>query len=396
MIIHYLKKRSIFILIISIGIGCTGADINEPPVTASDTLNQFVRTAPYHYINLNSVNVKEIEVRENHILYNVNDVTSNQNAIIGQLTHVDAFSRHFYVYDMMANGIFQIDTDGRVDGPLTAEGRGPGEHSMVGNLKVNNSFVFATDGNNGRINRYMYDMNPVNPIDNYIISMSSNQIDLNDYRILTNNRLSVGYQPSAPEQGLIAIHPIENLSDTITTIMPRIIPVGYEPNIYNDTRFSINSTNLIAATYTLLPWIFLFDEENSLTETLILEYSVFDEMDILPMNISRPQQGGSTGSVMPFTYYKLLNNGDIFITLPTEFEQPSMNISGAPVLNNIPKDYELIHLSIGSNGRYDVKGKYRFVNRVGDTPLWVKGLIWSEESNSFYAYNDEILFQFEI
>lgn len=86
-----------------------------------------------------------------------------------------------------------------VRGPLTQTGRGPGEHSGWGILTSNTKYIYYTDANTARINRYTYEMTPVDPIKKFQFSRS---VDLNNKIILTQNRSNSGFHPVKPEEGL--------------------------------------------------------------------------------------------------------------------------------------------------------------------------------------------------
>lgn len=358
------------LIIISILTGCTETVEREPPVTVSEVLNDFVRTAPYQYLNLDDTEVIEIELAEEDIMFDVNR-DFDEVPLFGRITDFVYSQGHFYVYDMSTRAIYLIDKERNVKGPMTRSGEGPGEHGGVRNLRSNTSYIYGSDGNNARINRYSHDMIATDVLDGF----HSMFMDLNDERILTDNRNSVGFSPQHPEQGIISVSSIHDLSDTLATILPRIIPPGYQPDIYNNPGFSINNQNKIVATYRPLPWLFIYDEEFNLTRTLILEYSVFDEMDIPAMDFFRPQGNQGFGGVMPITQFKIMDNRDLFITI----------------------ERELIHLKPTPDGIYEVSGKYRFDYSGAKYPMWDNGSVpLAGEQNTYYARNHEYLFRVKL
>lgn len=363
------RLKLLFILMVMI-CSCTKSMEREPPVTVSDVLNEFVRSAPFQYLNLDDAKSFEIELTDEDIIYDVNRETGN-GPLLGQITDFVVSNDHFYVYDMNTNAVFLIEKEGEVKGPLTRSGAGPGEHGGIRNLRSNNNYIFGSDINNARINRYSHDMVAIDAL----YGFRSMFLDLNNERILTDNRNSVGFAPEKPEQGIISVSSIYDLSDTLATILPRIIPYGYQPDVYNNPLFSINNQNKIVATYSPLPWLFLFDEEFNLTRTLILEYSIFDEMDIPEMDFFRPQGNQGFGGMMPITQYKIMDNGDLFITI----------------------ERELIHLTPIHAGKYEVTGKYRFNYSGATYPMWdFSSVPEGGEQNIFYARNHEYLFRLNL
>lgn len=358
----------LIIILISINTGCSETPDREPPKTVSEVLNEFVRTAPFQYINLDSTNVFEIEIIEDDIIFDVTGEGKHGEPLLGQITDFTYVKNVFYVYDMNYGAIFMIDKETGVKGPLTKSGRGPGEHLGVDKLLSNNHYIYASDRNNGRINKYSHDMITDGVLDGF----HSMFVDLSDEIILTENPNSVGFIPQNPEQGIINISLIDNLSDTLATILPRIIPSGHQPDVYNNPGFSINSQNAVAAIYRPLPWIFLFDNEYNFKQTLILEYSAFNEMDIPSLDFFKPRGNEGFGGTMPISQLRYTDNGDLFISIRRE----------------------LIHLSPNIDGGYLAVGRYRFHILHEKEPLWISNIFSTDNEGEFYAGNWNYLFRF--
>lgn len=364
---------------------CSKTTEREPPETPSEVLNEVVRSAAYQYINLDELQLQEIILSENDIIYSVNGEVHHDEPLLGHISTSAYRQANFYIYDLPSAAIYKVSKEGAIEGPLTREGRGPGEHNIVGNLKGNTRHIYATDLNNARINRYTHEMEPVDPIPGFQHSPSSSLVDLNDERMLTGNRNSGGFSPVNPEQGLISVSPVDNLSDTIATIMPRIIPVGYQPMSFNNTSFSINSHNRIAASYAYLPWIFLFDEDNSHVLTLILEYSAFDEMNIPSMEIFRPQGNEGFGGANPVTRFRLMDDGDIFLTIYRKHSDQG-------------KPRELIRLTPSGDNSYKAVGKYNINYYGSDDVMWSYDSVPVSDGDNtlFYGRTPEYLFRFTL
>lgn len=376
--------------------GCSKETEREPPQTVSDVLNEMVRSAPYQYINMDEIEVQEIQIPESDILYSVYQQVEADEPIIGWIRSMAYANDRFFIYDFSNVAIYSVDMDGTVNGPLTREGKGPGEHEFVNNLKANNQFVYAPDANNGRINRYTHDMEIVEALPEYMPTHLT-RIDLNNERILTGNRRSAGFAPSHPEQGLIAIHPVDDISDTLATILTRIIPVGYQPNVYNSAMFSVNNKNQIAASYRPLQWIFLFNEEYNHSRTLILESELFDKMNIPPMDFFKPKGNQGFGGSNPLTQFTLMDNNDLFITVPGEV---TPNTSSDPYVpfgsNSKVEELHLLHLSASADGSYAAKALYDLIGQVSGENIHIEEMTFSEERNLFFGSNREYLFRFEL
>lgn len=353
-LIIYLFQFSLF--------GCSRPDKPKPPHTVSDVLNSFIGSAPYQYINLDKVQVQKINLTKDNIIYSLKRKITNGKPFLGSITKVTLVNDHFYIYDAESNAIFEIDMEGNVKGPLTQKGRGPGEQLYDTNLKSNKNYIYANDGLGLRINRYTHEMIPVDPLIN-----CGALYDVNNDIILTGNRNSI----TNPNQGQIVISPLNNLTDTLATIMPRIIPVGQQPQIFNGTRSSISHHNIIAANYYFLPMFFLFDKNYNHTRTVILKYSTFKKMDIPPMVIKKNSGNGRFGGIPPITEYKLLDNGDILFSIRRE----------------------LFQLARSQNGTYKVVDKYQFNYALEKKPLWLSDIFPSKNKNEFYVSSLYYLFR---
>src|SRR5690625_6097427 len=99
-------------------------------------------------------------------------------------------------------------------------------------------------------------MEPVKALEPY---SSWGGITVNGEIILHLNNRSSGFAPSYREEGLVVVSSVDNLSDTLATLMPRIIPAGYQPQVYNEVQYSLNKRNQIVASYSPLPRFFIFN-----------------------------------------------------------------------------------------------------------------------------------------
>lgn len=363
-------SRIAFFLFVSLLLtACSGSRERKAPVTPSAVLNNLVRSASYQYITLDDSDTRDIKIMNKDLIYSVFGKKLKKEPILGRMNSVTFNDHRFYVYDISARAICTIDQKGTVKGPLTRQGSGPGEHNSFGHLYSNSHYIYNTDLNNGRINRYDRDMRSVKPLQEF--TSSSQKIAVNDRVMLTANRNSSGFSPPNPEEGLITISRIDNLQDTLSTILPRIIPAGYQPQVYNNPMFSVNSKGEIAASYRPLPWLFIFDADYNLQKTLIFTYSVFrEEMDIPEMEIFKPKGNRGYGGSVPFGQFKLLDNGDIFISIQKE----------------------LIHLSRSADGEYRAD-KYRLLYPARDDTLWISDIYPAASEQKYYAANWNYLFE---
>jgi hypothetical protein len=155
--------------------------------------------------------------------------------------------------------------------------------------------------------------------------------------------------------------------------MPRIIPEGYQPQVYNSVRFSANRKGEMIAAYAPIPWIFIFDETQNHTNTLILDYTAFDSLNIPKMNLFKPRNNDGYGGQNPINSFKLMENGDIFITLRNEILYIHKNAA-----------------------EYTIKEKIRFNNQLKDNSsywTWVYNKVIDMDDGQIYINNPEYLFK---
>lgn len=353
-----------FILVLQ---GCSETPDRQPPETPSEVLNERVRSAPYQYINLDEAEVHHLDISQDDIIYSVTGDHADEEPLLGSLWDYTLVDDQFYAFDFSSRAVFRIGLDGVVEGPLTREGRGPGEHNTMGDLVSNSRYIYLPDPNNARVNRYSHQMNIVKPLPEFTGNLT---IDLNEDHILSQNRNAWGFSPPRPEEGLIAILKIDDLTDTLTTIMPRIIPAGYEPLVYNDPLYSINAGNEIAASYSPLPWLFLYDKDFNLQKTLILEYSEFENMDIPAMDFYKPKGNKGFSGSIPIYPYKLFDDGDLFLVIQKR----------------------LIHLT-EQDGTYQLKGLFAFHLGDEEERLNVGELFPAPGQHEIYVANRQYLFR---
>ncbi len=366
-------KFSLLIILISF-LGCSSGSNNPVPETPSEVLNDFVSSASFQYINLDEVPVYPIVVAEQDIIYSTFDEKSVNQPLIAQITLFTLFRDNFYVYDRQSEGVFKLDKTGNVSGPFTRSGSGPAEHQFPGSLSSNRENIYLADLGNARIIKFDENMEPAGYIDEYHPVGTSKALAVNDHILLTANHRSTGFVPTHPSEGLIAVTHNNRLSDTLSVLLPRIIPPGYQPNVYNNPFFSVNLSGQIAATYHPLPWIFLFGENFEHKHTLIFQYSAFDDMDIPKLDFFKPQGNEGYGGRMPLSQFKIFDDGSLFITI----------------------GIDLIYLRKINQNHYEAAARYRF-KADGEEEYAVINEVYKEEGvNRYYAGNWQYLFRFDL
>src|SRR5690554_1561009 len=129
-------KKTLLLLSISSLIfysSCRPSPQKEPPETPSEVLNEFVRSAPVQFINLDEVETQIIELSEENIIYSILNDPKEGEPLISRMRQIALVSNQFLVYDW-AKVFYFISDSGKVTGPVTRLGRGPGEHSYVAGI----------------------------------------------------------------------------------------------------------------------------------------------------------------------------------------------------------------------------------------------------------------------
>lgn len=280
------------------------------PQTDSQVLNDFVRTAPLQYINLDEVPVINIRLTSDDMIYESGGVDDEE--ILGSLGPTIIEKDRLYAFERAERRIIQMNLDGEVEKTVVRNGRGPGEVQSIMFMAKNDSLIFVADPGNARIN--IYDTNFISSSHFNIKNPFLFIIEANNNYILYNNLNNIGL----PFTNLITISNIISPSDPVAKVVPKIVPDGFQPNSFNGTNFDINHQNEIAASYTFLPWMFILDSTFSLERTLIFESADFANRKLLPFKIEKENSSNSSalGYDSVIKNFKFLDDGDLYISDP--------------------------------------------------------------------------------
>lgn len=366
--------KIILLIIVPLAVGCTNSrkvDENEIK-TSSEVLNKYINSAPFQAIDITKSHKKVVHLTPKNIIYSIHNFTGEHEPILGHIKSAIRVGESFYVSDMATKSIYKINDSGSLSGPLIRKGKGPGELDTTGELFFNSGYIYVPDYNNGRINRYTHNMETKRALGDFLMQ----DIAVSEEYIFGTNRNSQGFEPQKPGEGLIVISSTKSLSDTVKTILPRIIPEGYQPQVYNSVRFAVNRRGRVITSYSPLPWIFIFDKKFEHKNTLILNHTAFDSLDIAEMKLFKPRGNKGYGGQTPINSFTYLNNGDIFLTLREE----------------------LVHISKVKNS-YKVKNRIKFKNDFNVKPskwTWTFNKVIDMVNDTVYVHNPQYLFWFEI
>lgn len=356
--------KSIFIIVLILLTACADSQGIEHPTTESKVLNEFISQTPVQYIDLDEIQTTHIEVNKSDIIY---DLQSDESEpIISDIRHFVNTDHSYYVYSWAQRVIYQIGKDGTKHGQLTKAGRGPGEHGILSSLTMNSESIFIADEENARINIYDHDFDYQKTVPRIL----ARDVAVNENLLLTTQ---LNYQ-GLTDSGLVKIAALDAPQKAVKYIMPKIVPDGYQPFIYNSVDIAVNNHNQIAASYSPLPWIFLFNENQELEHTLLFQDSRFDSLNTVPLNIRKPNPNNKdgVGGANLLQRFVLMDNGDLFI------------------LNNV-----IEHLIKNEDGSYEHAGRYKVIYPGTDRTFWVDQLIPLKDGK-MVASNWYYLFEFEL
>lgn len=359
-----MRVNYIFPLLLLLLASCSNDKLQkEIPVTESEVLNEFIRQAPVQFIGIDTTATDTIRLKEEDIIFDFED---HEDAIeLGRLSKVVLAGDQFYAWSFGTNRIHRIEMDGTLSGPYLSIGQGPGEYERVWDMDANTDQIMIVDYQNGRINIHDHDMNFMEQVD----EMMSDKVSLNEEYIILD-----GAGPGMECDGFIlSRHELKDLEKE-KEFMPCIIPVGYQPYVHNNAVAKINNRNEVAASFQMLPWISILDEDLNLRRTLIIDDPRYADMNVVPIEIRKPnpeRNPGGVGGSMMLGEFIYLDNGDLIV-----------------------QNKEILYLKMQQDGSYEIKGNYALQAPNGEDQ-WVLELQMDKEGQ-LYASNWNRIFRIDL
>lgn len=279
------------------------------PKTESQILNDFVRSAPIQYISLDEVHVVNIRLTSENMLFELGVTGVEEN--IGKLRSTLIVKDKLYAFEGAGDKIIQMNLDGKVERTVARNGRGPGEVLNVFDMDKSDSVILVSDVSNSRIHMFDSKFNYIKSID----GMRAMRVTINNTFVGHIETLLRGIPDSS---GLVNIAKIDSPKNNIAKVMPKIIPDGFQPGVFNGINFDINDQNEIAASYSRLPWMSIFDSTFTLERTLIFESEDFSSRKLLPLQIHAESTSGfsAIGYETVISNFKYSGEGDLYISDP--------------------------------------------------------------------------------
>lgn len=276
-------------------------------------LDSFVNDVYTLKVNIDEIPITEIGIDDKNIIYYLDEDIDS----LSYLSSITKTKNGFVFYDTGLKKLYNLSGDGTKINSFANEGRGPGEINGVRHIDENSKHIYISDSGNRRINIYDQQFN-------FLRSESeifSTQFYVNDKFLVSENSTHSGVE------NLISVKPIDDFNVTKTTLVPRLVPLGYQPTALNGTHFSINDDNKLVVAYSAIPWMFIFDEQFVLKQTLVFSKSSFDTLDTWQLEIEKAEIGKSYFGRNPITNISILNIEDVIVGVRNELIILSKNES---------------------------------------------------------------------
>ncbi len=276
-------------------------------------LEPFINDVNVSSVNIDDIPITEINIDAKNILFYLDEEVDS----LTTLGSVIKVTNGFVFYDLGTKRLYNYSTEGKEAKPFANEGRGPGEVNNVRHIDENSEYIYVSDSGNRRINIYDQQLNFFRTE----TEIYSNEFYVNDSFFVSENSLYNG------ARDLIIVKEIDDFNINKATLMPRLVPLGYQPRSLNGTHFSFNDNNVLVTAYSAIPWIFIFDDQFEPKQTIVFSKSSFDTLNTWQLKIEKEVMGKSYFGRNPITNIKVVNNGDIFIGLRNELLVLSKNKS---------------------------------------------------------------------
>jgi len=169
-----------------------------------------------------------------------------------------------YISDGIQHTIFVSDKNGTLTRRIGNEGQAPGEFRNPASITKNNNHIFVEDLKNRRIQIFDHNFRYIRSIPT-TTGLIRASISANDSIIVIPQMLS--------DDNVIGVYRAQFPFEYIYSFFPHIDPHPVEENRIRvtRTRASVNNNGYIAATTILHPYIFIFNQNNQLTQ--VIEYT---------------------------------------------------------------------------------------------------------------------------
>ncbi|TVQ15886.1 MAG: hypothetical protein EA364_01070 [Balneolaceae bacterium] len=310
--------------------GCESEAVRKPPVTESENLNNLLAHAPISWINLNGVKVDTIFVPAEHI-YEESLFVDN-SLYVSQPTQLKTFSNHLITTDFVPGfvGSGNLVATGRNGIPVRTIGRsgqGPGEYVRPIAVMSNGTHLYIYDDGLKRVNVFDAEFSLVDTFEFTDAVNYKNRMKMNESYMAYQNRTATGLIAIDPDGYLLSVRPLADIDSVIFRAMPRIVPTGMQPGVYNNILISMNSHSEMLTGYLGLPYLFLYRDFQH-TNTIVLESVQIDTTNNPSLRPTPPVGSSGVGISGILSHILLHDNSDILISSFRQLHHLKSNPNG--------------------------------------------------------------------
>lgn len=305
--------KSYYLILIFFIINCSSNNTKNNFEAPFEQLDAFVNDVPVLQVNIDEIPITEVVVQDKNVIYYLNENIDSLSSLSG----ITKMNNGFLFYDLGLKKLYKLSQDGKKVISFANEGRGPGEVNGVRHIDVNSKHIYVSDSGNRRINIYDQQLNFIRSE----VELFSTEFYVNDNIYASESSSNYG------AENLLSIKTIDDFTETRASLLPRLVPLGYQPTGLNGTHFALNNNRLVAA-YSAIPWVFIFDNDFTLKQTLIFSKSSFDSLDTWQLTIDKGNTEKSYFGRNPITKINILENGTIIIGVRNELIILSRNELG--------------------------------------------------------------------
>lgn len=307
-----MKKATTGLLLIFL-ISCGSQSAPEPPETASEALNEFLRGASFQVIDLDAQPVDTIYITNDMILNE--DVFLDDQVYLSSPTKIILFQNYLILNDFMSPNVIAIDPQTGVPAfRIGGEGRGPGEFVQPFEIMSDGEHLYIHDTSMRRFSRFDHNFQFQKNFSFEPLSGSPNAVRaaMNSDHIVYVNHLSSGLISARENHSMLEVATISKPDSVVKHLMPRVIPSGMQPGAHNNVHFTLSHDNRLAALYAGLPYLFLFDQFEHLN-TVQFQTSYIDTLNNPSLAPFQPR--GNDGERVSSLYNSqlYLPNGELLL-----------------------------------------------------------------------------------
>lgn len=277
-----------------------------PPVTDSDNLNDLLRGAPVHRIDLSGITPETLLIPAENVLSP--DIESAEMLNKFSSTQAIHFGNYVIVMEFLTDNVAAYSFGGDFIQRI-----GSGEVSQAASITTNSESLYIYDYGNKVIHSYDTELGFQRsfPFDTPYYTQGS--IKINDTHVAYQREDASGFRVGdSGVNELLSVAEIGEPNSPVADMIPRIVPSGKHPGGFNNLLFSMNARSDIVASYPALPYLFVY-RNFAQYRSLLLDSSSFEEIENPDLTPFQPVMGEAVriSNLMDDLY--LRDNGDILL-----------------------------------------------------------------------------------